>query len=250
MLFDTVDSIARRTLLELGLPVHYYFERLVHSVSAVRELSFDTLKIVNTVELPVNEYNAIDLPDDFVDDVGLSYGRNGFIRKLHHTEYINPLRYHDSTGTYIKPPQAQFAVNGQGFFGLRGLGWYWNINEYGEPTGRFFGARGASDRDGYQVIRERRQIQLTNDAPCDTAVLMYISNGQNADNATQVDTRAHACIRAYGDWMSSPQAGVKNSPLGQSYYASKRELRARLDELTNVDIIHAVRRSYTAAIKS
>ena len=250
MIFTNVDSICRRICLEKGLPIHYYFENLLHITAAVRELSFDTLQIVNTLELPVNEYNAIDLPDDFTDDVALCYGGGSFLRQLHHADNINPLRYHDSTGAYTKPPTPQFDVNGKGLYGLRGLGWYWNINEYGEPTGRFYGARGASDRDGYSIIRERRQIQLSNDVPCDTVILMYISDGQRADNATQIDTDAQACLQAYRDWKNSPNASLKDSGEARTFYNEKRLLRARKNLLTTADIIHIIRRSFTASMKN
>ena len=71
MILSTLDTIVRRGLLEQNLPIHYYFEYLVHSSTCIRELSFDTLKIVNTVSLPVNEYGGVDLPPDFVDDVAV-----------------------------------------------------------------------------------------------------------------------------------------------------------------------------------
>lgn len=249
MIFSNVDSIVRRTLLEKGLSIHYYLEFLLHTTAAIRELSFDSLQIVNTLSLPINEYNAIYLPGDFVDDVGLSLGTGTILRQLHRNDAINPLRYHDSTATYIAPPSPGADVNGQTFYGLRGLGWYWNINEYGEPTGRYFGARGASDRDGYKVIRERRQIQLSNTVGCDTAILVYISDGQSIDNASQVDVLAYSTIQAYDAWKRSPNADMKDSPQARTYYNEKRTLRARKDEISVTDIIQIVRRSYTAAMK-
>jgi len=249
MLFSSVDALVKRSLLEKGLPIHYYLESLLHTTAAIRELSFDSLQIVNTLSLPINEYNAIDLPGDFVDDVGLSLGTGTILRQLHRNDAINPLRYHDSTAAYVAPPSPSADINGQTFYGLRGLTWFWNINEYGEPTGRYFGARGASDRDGYKVIRERRQIQLSNSVGCDTAVLVYISDGQSIDNATQVDVLAYSTIQAYRNWKSSRNADNERSPEALGFYNQKRHLRARKDEISVTDIIQIVRRSYTAAMK-
>ena len=47
MRLSTLDEITRRGLLEDGLPIHYYFEYLTHGATCLRELSFDTLKIIN-----------------------------------------------------------------------------------------------------------------------------------------------------------------------------------------------------------
>ena len=67
MRLATLDEITRRGLIESGLPIHYYFEYLTHGATCLRELAFDTLKLVNTIQLPVSETGAVDLPDDFVD---------------------------------------------------------------------------------------------------------------------------------------------------------------------------------------
>jgi hypothetical protein len=251
MLFANLDQICNRTLLERGLPKHWYLEELMHSSACVRELSFDTLQIINTLQLPVNEYNSIDLPGDFVDDLGLSIAWGGRLVAVPKDDSLTPLRYHDDTGTYVPPVTDATNLSPQTTFGFGvGILWYWNINDYGEPTGRFFGAKGASNINGYKVVTERRQIQLSQTFTAETAVLSYISDGQRADNATQVDVQATACIQAYSNWKKSPNRDNENSPEGRAYYNQKRLLRARKDDLTKTDIIQIVRRSYTASMKN
>lgn len=251
MIFTNLDQITRRNLLERGLPIHYYLEELLHASSCIRELSFDSLYIVNTLSLPIGDYGEIDLPGDFVDDVCLCLGNGGMLRPIPKNDMINPLRFHDSTGDYVKPPNNSLYRDYGYQFGF-GPNWsfYWNINDYGEATGRFFGARGASDRIGYKVIRERRQIQVTAACTGGEAVLMYISDGQRADNATQIDVEAFSTIQAWINWKRSPNADNPMSPEASSFNRAKRLLRARKDELTPVDVINIVRRSYTASIKS
>lgn len=251
MLFSNVDAIVRRTLLEKGLPLHWYLEFMVHATACIRELSFDTLQIINTLQLPVNSYNSVDLPDDFVDDLGLSIPCGGRLIAVPKDDSISPLRYHDDTGAYVPPVTQSNNINGQTFFGYTaGAIWYWNINDYGEPTGRFFGARGASDINGYNVVKERRQIQLSGTFTSDTVVLSYISDGQRADNATQIDVQAHACIQAFINWKRNASADMKDAPEARTFYNEKRLLRARLSTLTKTDIIQVLRRSYSAAIKN
>lgn len=251
MIFNNLDSVCRRTLLERGLPVHYYLEELLHSSACVRELSFDTLQIINTVQLPVGNYNEIDLPGDYVDDLGLSIPWGGRLIAVPKDDSLSPLRYHDDTGTYVPPVTDATNLSPQTTFGFAGgILWYWNINDYGEPTGRFFGAKGASDINGYKVVKERRQIQLSQTFTSDVAVLSYISDGQRADNASQIDVQATSTIQAYSNWKKSPNRDNENSPEGRGYYNQKRLLRARLNPLTKTDIIQILRRSYTASMKN
>ena len=81
-------------------------------------------------------------------------------------------------------------------------------------------------------------------------VLQYISDGQRADNATQIDVQATACLHAYMNWKSSFNAAFKDSAEARTYYNEKRTLRARLNDLTKIDILNILRNSFAASPKS
>lgn len=250
MIFSSLDQIVRRTLLERGLPIHYYAEFLYHISTGLRELSFDTLKIINTVELTLDNYFAIDLPTDFVDDIGVSIRVGQLLQPVPKKDSIVSLRNHDSSGQF-QPYSVATNTGEQTFFGFNTAWlWFWNINDYGEPTGRYFGSNAGAKLNGYKVIKERRQIQLTELFTSKTAVLMYISDGQSSDNATQIDVLAIACLQAWGDWKRSPNAAIDMSPEGRSFYNQKRLLRARLDDLTDTDVKQIIRHAYQASIKN
>jgi hypothetical protein len=255
MVLSTLDEITRRGLIESGLPIHYYLEYLVHGATCLRELSFDTLKIVNTIQLPVNEYGAVDLPDDFVDEVAVCLPSSTTLQKLPKQNSINPIRIHDSsTGAYIPPTRPGTGKNTAGvddgfFWGSAGWMWFWNVNDFGEPTGRFFGATGGTKR-GYKIIKERRQIQMSYDYSEKSVVLQYISSGQSVDTASQIDIQAIQCIRAWQEWKRSPNSNNDYSPEAVSFYNNKKRLRARLSGLSLIDIKNTLRNGYTAAIKN
>lgn len=253
MILSTLDTIVRRGLLESNLPIHYYLEYMVHSATCLRELSFDTLKIVNTIELPVNEYGAVDLPDDFVDDVAVSLPGGTALQPLPHQDWINPIRYNNSsTGQYqlpTRPSQNAAGTDDSFFWGSAGWLWYWNVNDFGEPTGRFFGSTGGTNR-GYKVIKERRQIQMSFDYSGDSIILQYISDGQNVNAASQIDTQAIQTIRAWQEWKHSPNANNEYSPEAMSFWNRKKTLRSRLSGLTLVDVKNALRSAYTGAVKN
>lgn len=249
----TLDIIVRRSLLERSLPIHYYPEFLLHQSAAIRELSKDTLQIINTVYLPVNSYGSVDLPMDFVDDLAVSNSAGGNMTPIPHVNNLNPLRLKDSNGSFIPYPSTNVNLDDQTilnfYFGIFGWNWYFGFNDYGEPTGGYFGANGGTSI-GYQVFRERRQIQLTGMTGCTGVILMYISNGQCVDNGTQIDWRAHRAIQCYSDWQRSPNATNIYSPEAKTYYNEKRLLRANMNEMTCTDIKQIFRSNYSAAIKS
>lgn len=247
MIFANLDSIAKRRLLANGLPLHWYLETILHCATALRELSFDTLHIVNTARLPVNSYGAIELPNDFVDDVMLGIPVGGMLQPVAKRDNINPLRTFDADGQFENWTTSNTEETNAIFSGT--WTWFWNVNDLGEPTGRMFGA-GSGSNNGYMVDKKRRQIQVTGTFTSDEAILMYISDGQSADNATQIDVRAQAAIDAYSGWKSSPNADIKASPEAATFYNEARILRARLDDLTPDDIKSILRRNYKAAPKT
>jgi len=251
MTYANLDMIVRRSLLEKGYPIHYYAEYMLHAASCIRQLTTDTLKIINSVTLPINNYYAVDLPDDFVDDIALSIPVGNFLKPVPKNDSITPLRITDpATGQYIPykdrtkgQPETVFGINPSWL-------WYWNVNDYGEPTGRFYGASGGERANGYKVVKERRQIQLTETFTGESVVLLYISDGQSVDNATQVDMLAFSCIQAYIDWKTSKNAAMRESYEARTYFSERRLLRAKLNDLTSMDIKNIARRNYMAAVKN
>ncbi len=247
MRFTSLDKIIRRTLLAKRLPLHYYVEFLVHASSCLRELTFDSLKIINTVELELNDYYAADLPCDFVDwtKVGLKMGQ--LIQPVTQRDSINRLRNQDSQGNYIP-------YQDPGTFNLDFPFWpgYWmfqNIDDLGENLGRLYGFNTGIVPDGFKILPERNQIQFLESARDCKYVMEYISDGQTSDNATQVDQYAWSTIEGFINWKRSQNADNDHSPESYNYKNLRRQLRARMNELTLYDLRQILYRNYTGAIK-
>jgi hypothetical protein len=251
MTYANLDMIVRRSLLEKGYPIHYYAEYLLHAASCVRQLTTDTLKVINTVNLPINKYFAVDLPTDFVDDISVSMPVGNLLKPIPKNDNITPLRMtNPDTGQFI-PYREKIKEENETVFGINPSWlWYWNVNDYGEPTGRFFGANGGERANGYKLLKERNQIQFTETVTGKDIVLMYISDGQSVDNATRIDMLAFSCIQAYIDWKTSKNAAIKSSYESITYHSEKRLLRAKLNDLTAIDIKNIVRKNYMASIKN
>lgn len=254
MQFSNLDSMVRRALLENNLPIHFYPEFLFHMSSGIRVLANDTLEIVNTANLPVDTIGAVNLPGDFVDDVELAFPWGGLLQAIPKVDNVNPLRVHSAVTGAFTPQPTGFILEGvtdfYSSYGLWGaLNWFWNVNDWGEPTGRLFGAPGGVQY-GYQVFRERRQIQLVGVGIAATnVILIYTGNGQHIDNATTIDWRAYDAIRAFSEWKRSPNANNEFSPEGLAFYNQKRLLKARMNPLTPETIKNIFRNNYMAAAK-
>lgn len=248
MTFTSIDQIVRRVLLEKRLPIHYYLEFLTHACSCIRELSFDTLRIVNTVTLQHNSYYACDLPCDFVDwtKVGIKQGQ--FIQPITQRESINNLNNYTTTGEVI-PYGGTNTVN-MDFPFWPGYWMFQNVDDLGENLGRLYGYNTGIANDGFKIIWNRGQIQLTESFDTCVIVLEYISDGQTVDNASQVDPYAQAAIESYINWKRSPNADIDRSPEGVSFVNQRRILRARKDELTPWDIRQIMYRNYKGSIKN
>lgn len=253
MIVTNLDIICRRWLLERNLPIHFYFEALTHSSTVLQLLTQDTLQIVNSANLPVGGYGEVNLPDDFDDDLAVCIPNGQALTALPKQDWITPLRIHDTTsGSFVKYNELQDDdADGEiSFFGFSsGWSYYWNVDAYGGFLGRQFGSHGGTYA-GYKVLRERRQIQMTEGFANSNIVLLYISDGQSVDNASQIDTKATQCIKSYIDWQRSPNAANELSPEGRAFYNQKRRLRTLLNGMTKTDIINTFRQSYTATIKN
>jgi len=141
-------------------------------------------------------------------------------------------------------------VTGGDTYFVPGLSWYWNFNEYGEPLGRYFGANGGVANNFYTISKERRQIQLDESFSANSIVLMYISDGQSVDAATQIDVQAFYSIQSWIAWKSSPNAQNNFSPEGKYFLNEKRKLKAKAAGLTLDEIKNTIRSNYHAGLKN
>ena len=252
----SLDGIVRNILLKRKYPLHYYIEFMLYAQEALRELSFDQLRSINTKSLPVNDYNAIDLPDDYVDycSVNLPIGQK--LRQLVSDDSLTPLNAFDSNFN-ITEYQTIGQTTNPLFYNNIFLSALWNtttFNQYGEATGRFFGIGAGRPEDTFRVVKERNQIQLNESLGASSITLCYISNGLSADAATQIDPYAQATIDAYCMYLfkeNNRTYGAGEAEAARQLYIQQRLiLRARVNDLTPNKLRRIVQRNSQASIKN
>lgn len=236
MTTTTLKSIVNNVLLQRGYSLHWYLQLLLYAKDCLRELTFDDLHVVNTKILPLTDYKAAKIPSDYVDWSGVFVKAGQKLRPLVEDNHISPLYNYDSNFV----PQ-QFADGNQNtpiFYQNSIVPIYWRMttyNEFGENTGKLFGIGAGNPTDTFKVIKERSEIQLNEHSEATEIVLSYISNGQNADAATNIDAYAQNTIEAYMLWQlkeNNRTYGEGEKERARQMFISERKiLRARMSDL-------------------
>lgn len=256
MRFTTLDRIVRSQLLQSGYSIHWYTQFLKFAADGLRELTFDSLRIINTEKLPVNSYKAVTLPCSFVDWISVGLQQGQYVQPLVTSPSINRLYDYGTNGDKIPYPDVfqddakNGNINGIGFLGYNWVTW----NEYNEPIGRLFGLGNFPGANGFIVLPERGEIQLDNASCAKWIILEYISDGQDCNSATRIDPYAQKTIETYIIWMMKENGRQysmgERQTARQEFLNQQRILRARKDDLTLTDIKNISRKNANAAIKS
>ncbi len=248
MTLTTLDIIVRRILLTKRYPIHWYMEYLNYTSACLRELNIDTLTVVNTVQLMTDGNGSANLPEGFSDDVLVSK-TGGRLNSFYRQSNISPVRNHNATtGQYEANSNTISQTNTTYPIGY-GAGLFYNTNDYFENTGGVFGGVGKSQR-GYSIIRQQRRIQFSEGCTNMGFVMVFVSDGQSVDSASQIDIKAINCIESWVNWYASEYAGVKGNAYSNTFYSNKDALRARLSDIESVeDLLNVIRGTYKATAK-
>lgn len=237
--------------MQKGYSLHWYLQGLKAASDCLRELTFDTLKNVNTIILTVDAEGAADLPCDFVDWVKVGATTGQYIQPLVQRSGINRLVNRDSAGLPIPYTDDSLIINDNSGFNQFFNGSWWGNGFFNNTP--WYGFNASNIQDGFQVFRERNQIQSDQLLGATSMYLEYISDGQEANDATQIHPYAQKSIETYIFWQfleHNRSAGGAEKQRAQNEFSSQRRiLRARLNGLTKDDIMRIVRKSYSGAIK-
>ncbi len=258
MVFYTLDAITRNFLLRKGYPLHFYLQGLVYGGGCLRILTLDDLKVINSKVLPVDQTtNEVTLPTDFVKEVEIGIEQGQRIRPLVEQNSLNPVQAYTSTfeETMYQTRQTDQA-NNLLYYGYL-LPLLWNTitwNDYGENIGRLYGWANGSANDTFTVVKEQNIIKINEDMNIDKIVLRYVSDGQNADAATQIPSEAYDTIMKYIGWQfiehSRTYGEGEKQRAEQQYLMERGVLRARMNDLTTDRVMRSFQKGYMGAARS
>jgi len=239
----SLDRIVKNILLKRGLSLHWYLDLLVYCKDGLREIAFDDgILAVRYTALPVNQNdNTVELPNDYQDYTRVSAWVDGYLRPLVENNNLQLVPNYDDTfdvqpysdGIALSVPQQQNLM-----YQNNSLTPYWymvNWNNFGENTGRMFGGIG-NYIDGFRIDKSRNRIKIDDNLFIENIALEYISDGMDADNATQIDSYAQFAIEKFAIWQFKEHNRTYNQNEAQvakaDYEQERQILRARLSDLT------------------
>lgn len=263
MRYTTIDRIVRSQLLQAGYSVHWYSQFLKFAADCLRELTFDTLRVINTEKLTVNSYKAVTIPCSYVDFISIGVPFGQYVQPLVASNSINRLPYYAPNGeitTYPDVFQSQENVlgntgnvpllNGFGFLSYNWVTW----NDYNESLGRTYGLGDFPGANGFKIIPERNIIQLDDQSCASHIILEFISDGQDCNAATRVNSYSQACIEHY--IVFAMKKFGRQYSMGEvqeaerRYYNQVKILRGRMNDATISDIKNIIRKNSRSSIKT
>jgi hypothetical protein len=251
MRLTTLNGVIWGQIFNCGKTVHYYATFMKYASDGLQELIFDTLKITNTVRLPLNDYFEAEIPADYVDFCKIGVQAGQFVRPLVQRDTYNNLPdLNQTTGDQENYPNESETEDGwTELFQWWGI----NINSHGENTGAYYGLGAGSEPDTYKINEQRNVITCNQNVGTSTIVLEYISDGTYANSATRIPIYAKAAIEAYIDWKykeNSKSFGAYDAERAKALFTREHEkLRARKNDLTPELMHRIINRNRRASIK-
>lgn len=251
---DTLDSIIRGALMDIGADLSRYEQFLHWGLEVFKWIHMDIYQEVKTVELSLTTWKALQTPTDYLDWTKIGVRVNGVIRLFTNDDNI-ALAFDDvdvdgfpdanQVASTFDPTQ----VDVTNAFVPQQL-YFWGLTSRGEDAGQLYGLTVKGNGTGYfRENKERQEIQFAPTVPASTKIyLEYIANGYNPNKKTMVHSYASLAIKLYIHWQRVKFS--KSSSLGEvadfkrDFYAELERVVARMNPITVADILEVQRDAY------
>jgi hypothetical protein len=171
----TMDSIVRTVLMELNLPIHFYFRAATIGIRTMRDINLGTLPYVKTARLTVDAFNECNIPADLVDWIKVGTEKGAEIVPMGENRSYNRLPKLDDADAqiaYNEPAGHTVSINSS----FNNYTFGRSINDYGEITGKMFGLGGGTRADEFKFFAERGKILVGgNLTDGDTIYIEYVA---------------------------------------------------------------------------
>lgn len=252
----SLSEIVYSVIADMGENTTHNFDKyLKWAYQAYQDFRYDMAGEIKSVMLPMNDYFAVDAPEDMIDWTKIGKRVGDKIRVFGVNDNITFYHDKDECGNILanEPTSVNnIPVNWSGGY------WFGNlINEYGEFVGGLFGYGGAHNSLGYfRYNSQARQFQFDSRVAKGDVLLEYLSSGVNPNQNTVVTRYAQSAIMAYVHWQrfrfdrNYGPANGHTQVMKDEYYNELRKLQARLNGLSVRDVLDATRRYYMMSPKN
>ena len=237
--FISVEEVIQNLLIEEGKSSeHEYLRYFNLAMSGLKELNFDTVRQIKSIELTIDHKNTVSLPSDYVSYLKISkINSNGELNYLGARDIINLVHGATSSNTEDTTQHPVFTDNtpGDGLWGRYGQGGGNNVNGY------------------YRENFEEETIEFSN--ATGTVIIEYISDGSSDLEGDQIKIHSFAeeALKSYIYWKSIYRKRAINMNekmlAKKEYYNQKRLARARMQSFNKQEAMQTTRKAFKQAPK-
>ena len=237
--FIPVEEVIQNLLIEEGKSSeHEYLRYFNIAMSGLKELNFDTVRQIKTIELTIDHKNTVSLPSDYVSYLKIATsGSGGELNYLGSRDRINLVHGATSTNVEDKTQHPVFTDNtpGDGLWGRYGQGGGNNSNGY------------------YRENFEEETIEFS--SVTGSVIIEYISDGSSDLEGEQIKVHSFAeeALKSYIYWKSIYRKRSINMNekmiAKKEYYNQKRLARARMQSFNKQEAMQTTRKAFKQAPK-
>tara|TARA_R100001463_G_scaffold136235_1_gene201099 strand:- start:157 stop:882 length:726 start_codon:yes stop_codon:yes gene_type:complete len=237
--FISVEEVIQNLLIEEGKSSeHEYLRYFNLAMSGLKELNFDTVRQIKSIELTIDHKNTVQLPTDYVSYLRIATtNSNGELNYLGARDRINLVHGATSSNTEDKTQHPVFTDNtpGDGLWGRYGQGGGNNANGY------------------YRENFDEETIEFSNISG--TVIIEYISDGSSDLEGDQIKIHSFAeeALKSYIYWKSIYRKRAINMNekmlAKKEYYNQKRLARARMQSFNKQEAMQTTRKAFKQSPK-
>ena len=238
--FTSVEEIIQDLLIEEGKSSeHEYLRYFNIALNGLKELNFDTVRQIKTIELTMDHKNTVSLPLDYVAYTAIAITDGNNLNYLGKKEKISLVKNSgttaDSSSTTEDPPIFTDNAPGDGLWGRYGQGGGNNANGY------------------YRENLDEGTIEFEGSAG--TIILEYISDGSSGLEGSDIKVHSFAqeALKSYIYWRSIYRKRAINMNekmvAKKEYYNQKRLARARMQSFNKQEAMQTTRKAFKQAPK-
>jgi|TARA_Y100001938_G_C8043072_1_gene407283 hypothetical protein len=237
--FISVEEIIQDLFIEEGKSSeHEYLRYFNLALQGLKELNFDTVRQIKSIELNLDHKNTVKLPSDYVSFTKIGITDNdGEMNYLGRRDRINLVHGTTSSVTEDKTQHPVFTDNvpGDGLYARFGEGGGNNVNGY------------------YRENLDEGTIEFSELSG--SVIIEYISDGSTDLEGEQIKIHSFAqeALKSYIYWKSifRKRAINMNEKMlaRKEYYNQKRLARARMQSFNKEEALQTTRKAFKQAPK-
>lgn len=248
----TLNAIVRESLLDDGLPLHYYTRYLHHGLRIFDELSLDfPVGNIKMVELDVTSYQRAILPADFVDFIDVSAKHGERLLPMERERNLNKMYNYDDQGGKAAWPVSN-SINYDAEINYSLISGTNNINTRGELVGRYYGRKRAAKLT-FDIDEVNQEIVFSNEMVLEKITLVYMTTAASSSSANVVTPYATDVITKYITLKAIKAGGgrVGSAQMAQQDYENAhRVFRARMNSTDYATMIGVLRNGIIGSLKN